>query len=927
MKFLILILSFVLTLTAQAAVYPAASPAYADVLAAYNSCSPSGGDTVTIPAGTAYWKNSEAISCTKQVSIIGAGIGQTIIYAYADTTYTVISFPTIVGKVHRLSGIEFRGPVRTGVTASAATNVFTLTNHQFVIGNKVQFASNTTYLKTPTIGGAPIIPTSGVASSTPSANTVFYIKTIPTADTFTLSATSGGAELDITTDMTSGCVFLSLINNTNTGPFNVSGYGQARIDNCAFYEVYSGQITKWYHAYGVIDHCDIKLNNENSRFVMIANPNDPTNSSRGWGDWDWEQPTNFGSADALYIENCTLRKYGFTAASSIYGFLDSINGGGRVVIRNNNIINTKCTFHGTETSARYRSGRKMEYYRNSIDISTLTGTSVDICDMRGGAYMGFDNKFTGSTSSTIHFACYRRYLDASTWMIADGTKAWDIPDLSDDSSTPGPLNVGTGAGDGVFYGGTATSASSNTASPYTNTVTDSSKSFTPSALINYHLRQVNPITAVSGGVRSLTVSGTPWTGINWSGWELTRVSDNAKTKVASNTDNTLTLSSNYWAMDCTGGGDYVLSFSAIIVGNDATTITTGPGYNNQIRSFKSGYAFEVRKLASAIDTTGMSLTTPLTNNSSYVNHQNIGQTRTDPAYGWMNIKRANTSTAWSAGTLVGFSVEFPITANTDYFTAVSKDAQTSTTSPFDGSTGTGWGTLANRPTTGLLTGVGYWATDQGTWNQSVSGTVAASALEADDYVEIVSVGTTDFTLIGAASNTVGDIFEATGPGTGTGTAKAAQGLLYTATGPTTWALKYTPYTYPHPLISGVSLDVTAPTVSTASISSSGLSFIVTLSEDVQNVSAAHYTLSGGHTLGTAVVASNVITFPVSPVVTNGETVTFSYTSGSGRTADLVGNLLATIASQSVTNNSLEITPVPNRPGRKGRGSRGAVQGK
>ncbi|MBT8448730.1 MAG: hypothetical protein KJO69_03520, partial [Gammaproteobacteria bacterium] len=35
---------------------------------------------------------------------------------------------------------------------------------------------------------------------------------------------------------------------------------------------------------------------------------------------------------------------------------------------------------------------------------------------------------------------------------------------------------------------------------------------------------------------------------------------------------------------------------------------------------------------------------------------------------------------------------------------------------------------------------------------------------------IVSVGTTDFTLIGAASNTVGLVFTATGAGTGTGTA-------------------------------------------------------------------------------------------------------------------------------------------------------------
>jgi hypothetical protein len=44
--------------------------------------------------------------------------------------------------------------------------------------------------------------------------------------------------------------------------------------------------------------------------------------------------------------------------------------------------------------------------------------------------------------------------------------------------------------------------------------------------------------------------------------------------------------------------------------------------------------------------------------------------------------------------------------------------------------------------------------------------------------QITSVGTTDFTLIGAASNTVGEIFTATGPGAGTGTAGVGYGDVW-----------------------------------------------------------------------------------------------------------------------------------------------------
>jgi hypothetical protein len=45
----------------------------------------------------------------------------------------------------------------------------------------------------------------------------------------------------------------------------------------------------------------------------------------------------------------------------------------------------------------------------------------------------------------------------------------------------------------------------------------------------------------------------------------------------------------------------------------------------------------------------------------------------------------------------------------------------------------------------------------------------ASNMVADRYYQITFVGTTDFTLIGAPSNTVGILFKATGSGTGTGT--------------------------------------------------------------------------------------------------------------------------------------------------------------
>jgi len=95
------------------------------------------------------------------------------------------------------------------------------------------------------------------------------------------------------------------------------------------------------------------------------------------------------------------------------------------------------------------------------------------------------------------------------------------------------------------------------------------------------------------------------------------------------------------------------------------------------------------------------------------------------------------------------SVDDHVAGNRDYYNAVSASAQTSPASPFDGTKGMGFGTLANRPPTCTTNpieqggGVGYFATDDG-----------------------------------------------------------PQGTLYRCSATNTWTVQYKPYAYPHPLAGG-----------------------------------------------------------------------------------------------------------------------------
>jgi len=112
-----------------------------------------------------------------------------------------------------------------------------------------------------------------------------------------------------------------------------------------------------------------------------------------------------------------------------------------------------------------------------------------------------------------------------------------------------------------------------------------------------------------------------------------------------------------------------------------------------------------------------------------------------PAYFWNNtiggspaiVNIRNGVSAW-------------IKPNRDYYNHMG-GTQTSSTSPFNGTSGMGVGTLANRPPA-CTKGVAYWVTDEGEWNSREAG---------------------------------------------------PDGQLYKCTATNTWTLYYRPFPYPHPL--------------------------------------------------------------------------------------------------------------------------------
>jgi hypothetical protein len=131
-------------------------------------------------------------------------------------------------------------------------------------------------------------------------------------------------------------------------------------------------------------------------------------------------------------------------------------------------------------------------------------------------------------------------------------------------------------------------------------------------------------------------------------------------------------------------------------------------------------------------------------------------------------------------TKVNSSLQYEITASTTA-TSTASGGGTVTVKyeyPIGGdtyTTSTGWGAGSWSPTDTVALGVNPFSVASGSTTVTVTQTAhgylkSAGAFTVGAQYKIVSVGSTDFTLIGASANTVGVIFTATGAGTGSGTA-------------------------------------------------------------------------------------------------------------------------------------------------------------
>ena len=526
-----------------------------------------------------------------------------------------------------------------------------------------------------------------------------------------------------------------------TGSCTTSGCPSLRLDNLYFPTSWStlalsdAAVAVIADMFGVADHNTAGDGPPTVNYLAFINLGHGTwlSSTSGNGDLSWASPPSVGTPLAFYLENNTLN-YALGTDTDIPS--GNIHGGGaRLVCRFNDAVAINdfgiCSGHGTDTTGRPRGVMQWEGYYN-IGVCPAWPNGIE-CNSAWPARSGWGYSFgnaitngTGTFTSMTGFENQRTWRGSSPWGECDGQSPWDTNDgVTYFAGTVGSFTeIGTGSGNWLM------------------TVSGTSPGWSFNQWVAYTFFDDTHGTATmvqTSGANTLTTVNVCDTCIGWqTGGNPPLAGDTFhiyRSKVCMDQANRgagVQLNGNYSNPAPVGPVNEVLQPS--YQGADSVPSTVGSNMGSQTPNMVANNDFYMEvpnqgpQTSNTFPFTGIKFSQPIqswtcsggTGHCIVTVASTTGLVANGPVINAGSTPGAH-KTVDGSYTIIGTPTGTTYTINNvgDYTDSAGAGGTAN-------GAGVGHGTLALRPTT-CSPGVGYWATDQGTWN-TVSGTTQKGEL-------------------------------------------------------------------------------------------------------------------------------------------------------------------------------------------------------
>jgi hypothetical protein len=242
---------------------------------------------------------------------------------------------------------------------------------------------------------------------------------------FRINVTGGGSGAVVVSGLHfSGNPSFSYLFGDGNGGMFVNIYGsnvaQYRIHNNKFHSS-GGNCGIYANSEGLIDHNYFRADSQDGHCIMVQK----WGASR-MGDEQWAEPTGWGTADFLFIEDNTFWRPAVSGQLPFQNNAVDAYVGGKYVFRHNYVENGGVINHDKSGGGWTRAGVAFEVYQNHFNYSDSDSWQT-VFFLRDGSLLFWGNEITGRYQSWVKLWNQRQSNSQGSWGVCDGSKAWDGP--------------------------------------------------------------------------------------------------------------------------------------------------------------------------------------------------------------------------------------------------------------------------------------------------------------------------------------------------------------------------------------------------------------------------------------------------------------------------------------------------------------------